>query len=162
MTKPPLMLMVDTNVWLDLYIPHRPGAAVSKSFLQAAIRHEANLLFTMQAAYDVYASVGVNHKRWVRESKGELDEEYVRAIKSLAWDCVENMRELATVVGADASDLWMACKYRDLHDDLEDDIVLAACKRAKADILVTNDAKLIHHAPVCAMTPADVIKLFDE
>jgi predicted nucleic acid-binding protein len=151
--------VVDTNVWLDLYLPNRLGRTEAKRFLSAAAKKEARILFTLQTANDVFAQVGVNNKRWVREGLGELNEAYSKAIRELSWDCVSNMREIGTVVGADLSDLWLAEKYRALHNDLEDNLVLAACVRAKADYLVTRDVGLIKHSPVAALTPADATKL---
>ena len=151
----PLLIVVATNVWLDLYLPHRAGREDARHFVERAIACGASLLFTIQTTNDVFARVSINAKRWVREGKGEIDESYARAIKGLAWDCVASMRELGTAVGADDSDLWLAQKYRGLHDDFEDDLILAACTRVSADYLVTNDAKLLRHAPVAALTPAD-------
>lgn len=40
-----------------------------------------------------------------------------------------------------------------LHRDYEDNLVLAACKRAQVDYLVTNDRKLLEHADLAAKTP---------
>ena len=153
--------VVDTNVWLDLYLPNRPGRDEAKRFLSAAAKKEATILFTLQSANDVFAQVGVNNKRWVREGLGELNEAYSKAIRELSWDCVSNMQEIGTVVGADLSDLWLAEQYRTLHNDLEDNLVLAACIRAKADYLVTRDTDLIKHSPVAALTPDDATKLLE-
>ena len=153
------LLVVDTNVWLDLFIPGRPHAEETREFFVRAAKKEANILYTMQTVNDVYAQVGFENKRWVRQSGVELSEPFARAIKETSWDCVLQMREVGTLVGADVSDLWLACKYRSIHDDLEDNLVLAACQRTKADYLITNDAKLIRHATVAALTPADMSKL---
>lgn len=150
------LIVVDTNVWLDLFLPNRAGRDDARRFVERAIRCGASLLYTVQTANDVFARVSINAKRWVRESKGAVDEDYARAIKGLAWDCVASMRNLGTAVGADDSDLWLAQKYRGLHDDFEDDLILAACTRVSADYLVTNDVKLLRHAPVAALTPSDI------
>jgi len=58
-------------------------------------------------------------------------------------------------VGADEADVWLAAKYRALNEDLEDNLVLAAANRAKADYLITNDTQLIAKSPVPALTPRD-------
>ena len=65
------------------------------------------------------------------------------------------LSQLATPVPCDLSDIWMASKQRKLHSDYEDDLIIAAAMRAKADLLVTNDAKLCSHAPVAAMSAED-------
>ena len=40
-----------------------------------------------------------------------------------------------------------------------DNLVLAACRRAKADHLVTSDQSLIAHADVIAKTPEEMLAL---
>ncbi len=40
-------------------------------------------------------------------------------------------------------------------------LIVAACMRMKADYLVTNDEKLLRHAPVAAVTPAKMVQLLN-
>lgn len=154
----PPILLVDTNVWLDLYLPSRDREGTALRLLQEAHRAGAALAFASQAALDVYQRVCVDNKRWLRAGDA-LNEKWAIAIKRHAWDCVNEMRELATAVPVDASDLYLACKFRDLHDDFEDDLVLAACERSHANYLVTNDRKLLSHAPIDARTPSQMTEL---
>lgn len=98
-------------------------------------------------------------KRSVLASGGALDEASARAIGDAALAFVRNMTENATAVGADASDLWLADKYLTLHRDYEDNLVLAACKRAQVDYLVTNDHKLLEHADLAAKTPRQMMSI---
>ena len=81
------------------------------------------------------------------------------ASKETAWACVENMERNATAVGLDASDVWLAHKFKPVHDDFEDNLVVAAARRAKADYLVTNDERLLRHSPVAALSPRDMLAL---
>jgi predicted nucleic acid-binding protein len=90
-----------------------------------------------------------------------LTQEDAAMVNELAWGCVQNMREVATAVGLDDSDLWIACKYKSLSTDLEDNVVLAAAQRAKVDHLVTFDQDLIRKAPVSALLPSDMVALFE-
>lgn len=152
MTSNPLRILVDTNIWLDIFLPQRPQVDEAKTFFRTAEGPDCELMFTLQTACDVYAKTGIDHKKWVRQSH-ELTQSWALAVKQFAWDNVEAMQRIATVVGADGSDLWLACKLREIHDDLEDDLILAACERAKVDYLVTRDKKLITDAPVAALTP---------
>ena len=69
------------------------------------------------------------------------------------------MRDIACAVAADESDIWMACRQRALTDDLEDNLVIAAAQRARARFLATNDATLLRHAPVTALSAADALAL---
>ena len=158
-TNPPI-LMFDTNVWLDIYLPHRDGRDTALRLLQEAESKDVALAFPSHSALDVYQRVRSDHKRWARE-EGLFSAEMATAIKRLAWDDVNEMRELANAVPTDSVDLYLACKFRDTHDDLEDDLVLAACQRAHVNYLVTSDKGLLAHAPaeVTALTPAGMLEL---
>ncbi|MDO4797960.1 MAG: type II toxin-antitoxin system VapC family toxin [Coriobacteriales bacterium] len=158
MTYNPPLLLLDTNVWLDLFLPHRPNRRTVLDLLSAAETHEASLAYPSCAILDVYQKVRSDNKRWIRSSR-ELTELDALAIKRMAWDYVNLMRRKATAVPVDTNDVALACSFRDTHDDLEDDLILAACQRAGADYLVTTDAALIAHAPVEAVTPARMLEL---
>ena len=66
---------------------------------------------------------------------------------------------LATAVGIDDSDLWLARKLRPLGIEFEDGIIVAAAQRAGADYLVTRDERLLRKAPIAAKTPEDALAL---
>ncbi len=51
------------------------------------------------------------------------------------------------------ADIWYAEKLRGVHDDFEDNLVLAAAERVKATYLVTSDEQLLKHATVATLTP---------
>ncbi len=153
------LLLVDTNVWMCNYLPARTGHAETRTFLHAAWEKEAHLLYPAPILIDVFYLLGAEYKRLVRAEKGVLGQDDALAINELAWGCVQNMREVATAVGIDDSDLWLACKYKGLSTDLEDNVVFAAAKRCKADHIVTFDKSLIQRAPVSAMLPSDMCKL---
>ena len=44
--------IVDTNVWLEFFLPNRPGRPGSMAFFKAAIRKDVNLLFALQTLCD--------------------------------------------------------------------------------------------------------------
>lgn len=154
-------LLVDTNVWLDCFLPGRPGQRDALAVISAALDRDVALLYAVTSAKDVFFLVGAALKREVRTQKGSLSEADAACISRTAWACVENMRENATAVGADESDLWLACAYRGIHADLEDNLVIAAARRADATYLVTNDDQLIRHAPVAALSPADALAVLE-
>ena len=57
----------------------------------------------------------------------------------------------------------MARKLRGIHNDLEDNLMIAAAERINADYIVTSDIKLIENPHVKAMTAEDMLthlKLF--
>lgn len=114
-SKPTLLL--DTNVWLDIYLPRRPQGNVALALVREAISRDASLAFPSQSILDVYQRVLVENKRWIREA-GELTEAHSLAVRRMARDCVNDMREMAVAIPVGASDLYLACAFRDAHDDL--------------------------------------------
>ena len=160
MSADKLIVAVDTNVWLDNYLGGRPRSRLSREFIVSALQRGVQLAYPVHVVKDVFYLLQLNLKRKTRE-KGDLSEGDAAAISVAAWSCINNMREMATAVGADESDVWQACKYRQLTGDLEDNLVIAAAQRAQADFLVTNDGKLIRKSPVPAFMPEDATAYLD-
>ena len=150
-------LLIDTNVWIDNYDGTRSGSRTARSLLITAGRCNATLLYPVHVIKDVYYILCATLKRRVRDDRGFLEDKDAAIAEEIAWGCVCSMRETATAVGADESDLWLAEKHHRLHRDLEDDLVLAAAIRAKADFLVTSDERLLRKATVAALTPEDML-----
>lgn len=154
------MLFVDTCVWLDLYLLDRPGRRAAQALIRYALDHDIPLAYASHSALDVYAKAGICVKRFFREN-GALTEEQAKAAKTFAWDCATQMREVATPVPADVSDFYYAERFRPLHSDLGDDLILAGCSRAKASYLVTTDKRLLRHADISAKTPSEMLALLE-
>lgn len=155
--NPPILLL-DTNVWLDLFLPGRPGREMALALLEEAEARSVSLAYPSHALLDVYQKVRADNKRWIRATR-TLTETDALAIKRMAWDYADMMRRTATAIPVDANDVALACSFRDSHDDLEDDLVLAACQRAHANYLVTNDLALSSHAPIESKTPEEMLEL---
>ena len=154
------IILVDTNIWVDNYLPNRPLSQASRRFLHAAHDCGMQLAYPVHCIKDVFFLIQAGLKRLKRES-GPLSEADAEAIREAGWGCVQNMREFACSVGADESDIWIACRHRALTRDLEDNLVIAAAQRAHARLLVTNDAYLLKHAPVPALSAADALVLIE-
>lgn len=161
-TKPAMstapIILVDTNIWLDNYLADRPHSAESRAFLTCATEQGALLVYPIHCLKDVFFLIQAHLKRLARQ-QGPLTESTALNIREMAWSCIQNMRELATAVGADESDGWLATKYRSFNNDLEDNMVLAAAERAKPAFLVTNDEQLLRKATIPAHTAEDATTL---
>ena len=157
----PASLLLDTCVWLDNYLGTRPASKDAQALVLKALELDVQLLYAAASIKDVHYIVAQTLKRERRTAGMQTTEASSLADNQTAWACVSNMRDIATAIGMDASDVWLAEKYRCLHSDVEDNLMLAAAQRAHADILVTDDSDLIRHAPVAAMTPADALKLLE-
>ena len=116
-----------------------------------------DLLYPVHIIPDVFYLAFIDVKRLLR-GQGS-DELVAQAARTTAWEYVNSMREIATAVAADNSDVWLASKWESLHGDIEDNLVLAAAKRAQADYVVTSDRQLLSHAAlagVAAISPEDM------
>lgn len=160
MNKQPSLLF-DTNIWLDLYLGSRKGHKDAMALYETSKNAGANILSALVSLKDVYYLVDISLKREAA-NEGGLSKADTDAIHALAWACIENMMECSAPIGADLSDAWHASKLRRIHGDFEDDLIIAAAQRANCDYLVTNDKRLLGHAPVAALSCKDALKLFEE
>lgn len=156
-----MRIMVDTSVWVDSYCGWHSGWADARNLMQTAIRAHATLLFPVHCAKDVLYVVTQEYKRKTLKEENHLSESAARAARTAALGCLRNMESIATAVGSDTSDLWLADRYLRLHADYEDNLVLAACERSDADYLVTTDKALLQHATVAAKTPTQMMEILE-
>lgn len=160
--SPQLTMLLDTNVWLDYYLPWRSGHAVAQRLIVSAFEQNQTLAYAVPSIKDVFYMSAAEHKRAERAATGALSESAARAATVAAWGCVNNMQEIACAVPLDHTDLWMASKQRALHGDFEDDLVIAAAMRGKIDYLVTNDDALLRHCPVAALSASDMCTVLEQ
>lgn len=158
----PSSVLLDTNVWLDAFDGARRCSREACELIDVCERMGIELLYAAGSAKDVYYLIGASLKRQARAAGGALPEEQARAIAVYAAACIANMADIATAVGMDASDIWLARKYQRIHSDFEDCLVLAAAHRAHADYLVTNDKGFMRHAAVAALSVNDCLALIQE
>lgn len=158
----PSRVLLDTNVWLDAFDGARPRSHAVNELIDVCVRRGIDLLYAVGTAKDVYYLVGASLKRQARTAGEAVSEDQASAIATYAAACVANMDEIATAVGADSSDVWLARKYQRIHADFEGCMVLAAAQRAKADYLVTSDEALLRHSPVAALSVEDFLALVGE
>ena len=116
------------------------------------------MLYPVHAVKDVFYLCERSVKQRPREHGG-ITEDEAGHVYRLAWFCVDSMRSVATAVGCDESDLWLAAKYQDVIGDLEDALVVCAAVRAGVSYLVTNDVHLLQTSPVRAVGAAEAVKL---
>ncbi|MBS5478618.1 MAG: PIN domain-containing protein [Coriobacteriia bacterium] len=153
-----LSLLLDTNVWIDYYLGYRPLHRQACELVRLAVRLDADVLYAVTSSKDLFFLIAADFKReYRRVHGGMLDAEGAASADAVAWGCLEHLTENATAVGCDLSDIWLACKQRPLHADYEDNLIVAAAQRAKADLLVTSDESLLRHCPVAALDIPDAI-----
>lgn len=159
-----LRLLVDTNVWIDSYLVSRANHEQSFALINKAIDAESTLLYGSSKLETVFYVIRAAAKREIRAQKGELDEADAQLALRYAWGCVNNICDIATGVGVDQADIWLARKYRVYHPDMEDNVLLAAAGRCEADYLVTWDEQLLKNASalVRAVTPVTMCTVLEQ
>lgn len=153
---PGTRIVVDTCVWLDMYFGMRAKSAEARAFFDCAIERDVVLLYSINTVKDLHYLIPHILKRLACEQEGSVSEEAADAACHVAWACIDQMTQIATAVPCDMSDVWVARNLQPIHADFEDNLVIAAARRAKADFLVTDDKKLLGHAPLAAKTPAQM------
>ena len=167
MTSTPILLL-DTNVWIDGYCGDHPHGEAAKRLLSLGAIGVVNLAYATTSVKDVFYVLTHEFKRMARAATGELTESQAAAALEGAWGCVNNMAEIASAVGVDQGDVWIARKQRHLHDDLEDNLVAAAAYRANATYLVSSDQRFVEHlrmwslSPLVALSPEDMVTVLEE
>ena len=156
-----LRIMLDANAWLDFFIEGRVGSATASRLVRSAASRNAELFYPSHVIEDLFLEIRRDAVEWVRSSTGEVTRDAARIRHDYAWDCMEDLHELATAVATDDADVLAALRYRSLSENLEDNLVLVAAQRAGADYLVTTDQVLLSKATIAALTPQDMLTVLE-
>ena len=65
-----MLLLIDTNVWIDNYIPNRPNYRTVGDLLRLALTQGHELLYAVPAIKDVFYLIGHAYKESAREQGG--------------------------------------------------------------------------------------------
>lgn len=155
-------LLLDSNVWLDYFLPFREGHDKACDLVNSAIDRNVALFYSITQMPTVHYLLRLLMKRDLQQTQNQLSEKTALAIRELVWGCLQNLRELATAIGADDSDLWVAEKLHRFHDDYEDNLIEAAAIRANASYLVTNDKAFRENATVATVSVHSALLLLGE
>ena len=161
MSAAPRRMLLDTSVWLDVFVPGRDGSATANRLVRMAVERNMQLLYMARTMVDLFYEIRRDAAEWVRASGREVSREAARVCHDYAWGCVEDLHELAETVPTDDADVLQALRYRSLSEDLEDNLMLVAAQRAGADFLVTSDRVLLGKATVAALTPQDMLTVME-
>lgn len=154
-------VLLDTNVWLDYHLADRLRHKEAFALVDAALRNDIPLLVASHSLKDFWYIFWQHSKKNILAHENVSKEDASRVAKKFAWACLEHTLQIATVVGSDASDAWLALKMQNTHDDYEDNLVVAASMRSNARLLVTSDQTLLSRCPVATVTPADALSFLD-
>lgn len=148
-------LLLDTNVWIDLFEPTRPGFSDAKDLVDYCLKNDIALMIAPTSLKDFYYQLNAQIKRRIREEGREITPSIAVATEECAWGCAQSILDYANVVSMGLIDVGMARSLRGMHRDLEDNMIVAVAMRCEADCLVTSDKRLIAKCPVPSMNPFD-------
>jgi len=155
MSKPPLKVLLDTNVWLDHYLGIRSGNELATRTIDALAAAGAALYVSAPALKDIYFLLAGNLKHNIRATKNEVDEANARACNECAWACIRQLMEIAVIVPVGSSECWDAFTLKEEHADFEDDLILAAARAADIDWIVSSDRKLQARSSLPVLSPRE-------
>lgn len=158
MSAQPKPLVVDTNIWLDAFFGWREGHADADRLIAYACEHGIKLAFAVTTVKDVFYLASSDLKWHARQEHGELTDSMALACTETAWAIVSNMCEIGVPIGVDIADVWLAHKLRPVHNDLEDNLVIAAAERSDASCIVTSDRQLLANPHVHALTASQMLE----
>lgn len=142
-----LTLLLDTNVWVDYYLPNRPAHKDAKALISLAENEGLTLTYASVSIKDVFYLLNQELKKYAREDRGVLQEGDAVACQRIAWGCIRNMTQQAVALPVGEPQVWLASRLEEIHGDFEDDLVLAALETSGANFLVTSDVALREKAP---------------
>ena len=152
-----MRVLVDTNVWLDQFLPGRQHAKESRSFVERAIQTDVDLAYAAGSLKDVFYLIDHEAKRLAREKTGTLTQKDALVAQEYAWSCIEAIQDLASPVGMDLVDIRKASIWRASNTDFEGNLIRAAAERLEADLVVTWDKGMLAKSFVPTVTPADAL-----
>ncbi len=145
--------VVDTNVWVDFFLRVSPHYEKICSFFELVSKRGGTLAYAPTTLKDVFFIIP---RRLRREAHG--DEQAV-SFTPAAWACMRMMTEIAVAAPQSLAECELAWMLRNAHDDLEDNLVIAAAETCNADYVVTYDKQMLERfAPAC-ITPERALEL---
>ena len=154
----PRSLMLDTCIWINSQIGTNSGHEAAWKLIVAARRRGMLLGIAPHSLSTVFYVVYRYLRRFDADNDSIAHKDAAAAAKETAWGVVNGIMDYATVVGADGSDARIAALHKSVHDDFEDDLVLAAARRMQADLIVSDDLEFVRHSPLPIMTADDALR----
>ena len=154
-------IMLDTNVVVDYLLGRKPACDECRKLIVAHAEGRHAVYVSALSLKDAYYLVAMQLKRMERIASGALSEDMANAANEIAWSCVRQLIDCLIVVPTGRGESLHALTFKSVHGDFEDDLIVASALSAKADYLVSNDEKLLKHAPIACLTSADMLALIE-
>lgn len=159
----PIKVLVDTNIWLDYFLARgQHHEAVSRFLAKTYDRDDIALYVASLSLKDLAYQIASLLKLDTRRAGKEITEDVSAAARETAWGCVRNVLQKALIAPVGATEVLGAFTYKRVHDDFEDDLVLAALDAVGGHALMTHDAVLARHLGDTCITAEEGLQLLNE
>ncbi|MDF7665301.1 PIN domain-containing protein [Bifidobacterium sp. ESL0745] len=157
-----LKLVCDTNVLLDYLLETREGHKKAESLFNAFAGMNTTMMCVSLSLKDVDYLAKIAMKRKFRNDESVLVWATITVLVSqFGWNCIQTLLRIMTVIAVDDQVCRNAVALRPIHNDYEDDLIIAASRQANADMVVTGDQDLIKHFPDLCVSVEDALKQVD-
>ena len=151
-----LRVLVCTDVWVD-YLTDRNGhAADIVRVFEWVERRGGTLLTAVSSLQDIFSFVASFVQERLAQDGDQTSEASRRAV---AWECIRLVRARSAIVGADLGDCFEAEAFRSTCCSLSDALTLAAVRRGKAHLVLSEQDSLRAAAPVPAYSVGELVAL---
>lgn len=154
-------VLLDTNILIHYSLGDEPECSHYKTLLEHALDGKIVLYVSSHSLKDVYYNIALVLKRQERIETGGLSETSAAAANEAAWGAIRLLGKHLHIVPMGRSEHEHAFVFKNIHNDYEDDLQLAAAYAAKANLLITNDVKLKGHSPVAALSSEEAVTLLN-
>ena len=153
-------VIVETSVWLALCLDMHEDAEDAQRFLTAATG-KINLLVTTTSMQDLWWGLRFSLRKATLARRGELSAKAEIAIDSAAWDSVEFVRGMASVVptgslGAEAAESMRKFRLGYAHA-----LLIAAAQECRASSIVSFNEDLHDCMLTRCLYPSEAIIAYD-
>lgn len=161
--RTPVKILVDTNIWLDYFLARGTHHDAVSTFMAKAYQREDTALYVPSLSLkDLAYQLASLMKLDARRAGKEVTPEIAAAAREVSWGCVRNVLEKALVAPIGRTEALGAFTYKRIHDDFEDDLVLASLDAAGCQLLMTHDAALRRHMGNLCLTAEEGLELLAE
>lgn len=161
--RTPVKILVDTNIWLDHFLARGTHHDAVSAFMAKAYQREDITLYVPSLSLkDLAYQLASLMKLDARRAGKEVTPEIAAAAREVSWGCVRNVLEKALVAPIGRTEALGAFTYKRIHDDFENDLVLASLGAAGCQFLMTHDTALRRHMGDLCLTAEEGLELLAE
>ncbi len=153
-------VIVETSVWLALCLDMDEYAEDAQRFLTAATG-KINLLVTTTSMQDLWWGLRFSLRKATLARRGELSAKAEIAIDSAAWDSVEFVRGMASVVPTGSLDAEAAESMRKFRLGYAHALLIAAAQECRASSIVSFNEDLHDCILTRCLYPSEAIIAYD-